>query len=86
MLFCGQYFIPLNTFLRQGKDPEPDPPISLMDPEPGSPKTCGSGSESGSPTLGSSVADPDPHVLGLPGSVSTTYESGSGSFYHQAKP
>jgi hypothetical protein len=32
-----------------------------------------------------SVADPDPYVLGPPGSVSQRYGSGSGSFYHQAK-
>ncbi len=44
---------------------------------------------------GSSVADPDPHVFGPPGSGSTSQRygsgsgscsgSGSGSFYHQAK-
>ena len=39
----------------------------------------------------SSVADPDPHVFGPPGSTSQRYGSGSGScsgfgsFYHQAK-
>jgi hypothetical protein len=81
MLFCRQYFSPLNTFMRKGKDP--DPTLSLMDPDPGGPKTCRS--ESGSPTLGSSVADPDPYVFGLPGSVSTRNGSGSGSLYHQAK-
>ncbi len=34
-----------------------------------------------------SVADPDPHVFGPPGSgsISQRYGSGSGSFYHQAK-
>ncbi len=34
-----------------------------------------------------SVADPDPHVFGPPGSGSTSqrYGSGSGSFYHHAK-
>ncbi len=45
ILFCRHYFSPLNTFMRKGKDPEPDP---------GGPKTCGScgsGSGSGSPTL-----------------------------------
>jgi hypothetical protein len=56
MLFCRQYFSPLNTFMRKGKDP--DPSLSLMDPNSGGPKTSGSGF--GSPTLGSSVADPDP--------------------------
>jgi hypothetical protein len=25
MLFAGIYFSPLNTFMRKGKDPEPDP-------------------------------------------------------------
>ncbi len=37
------------------------------------------------PSLLISVADPD--VFGLPGSVGRTYgsDSGSGSFYHQAK-
>ncbi len=34
-----------------------------------------------------SVADPDPHVFGTPGSGSTgqRYGSGSGSFHHHAK-
>ncbi len=34
-----------------------------------------------------SVADPDPHVFGPPGSGSTSqmYGSGSGSLYHHAK-
>jgi hypothetical protein len=44
-------------------------------------------------SLSSSVADPDPHVFGPPGSGSTSqrygsgscYGSGSGSFYHHAK-
>jgi hypothetical protein len=54
MLFCRHYFSPLNTFMRKGKDP--DPQLLLMDPDPGGPKTCGScgygfGSGSGSPTL-----------------------------------
>jgi hypothetical protein len=34
--------------MRREKDPDPDPYLELMDPEPGSLKTCGSGS----PTLG----------------------------------
>ncbi len=47
--FCLQaVFIPLNTCIRKGKDPEPDPYLWLVDPDPGGPKTCGS---SGSPTL-----------------------------------
>jgi hypothetical protein len=25
MLFCRHYFSPLNTFMRKGKDPDPDP-------------------------------------------------------------
>jgi hypothetical protein len=29
--------------MRKGKDPEPDPYIWLMDPDPGDPKTCRSG-------------------------------------------
>ncbi len=33
--------------MRKGKDPEPDPHLWLMNPDPGGPKTCGSGS----PTL-----------------------------------
>ncbi len=41
--------------MRKEKDPEPDPDpyLSLMDlePDPEGPKTCGSGSRSGSPTL-----------------------------------
>ncbi len=53
--FCRQYFSPLNTLMRKGKDTEsdPDPYLSLIDPDPGGPKTCGSrsGSGSGSPTL-----------------------------------
>jgi hypothetical protein len=39
--------------------------------------------------LYTSVADPDPHVFGPPGSgsgsTSQRYRSGSGSFYHHAK-
>jgi hypothetical protein len=34
-------------------------------------------------TVTNSVVDPDPNVFGPPGSVGTSY--GSGSFYHQAK-
>jgi hypothetical protein len=48
----------LNTFMRKGKHPEPDPYLSLMDPnpdpEPGGPKTCGS------PTLFIGGGDPGP--------------------------
>ncbi len=33
--------------MRKGKDPDPNPDLWLMDPDPGDPKTCGSGS----PTL-----------------------------------
>ncbi len=57
-LFCKHYFNLLNTFMRKGKDPNPEldpgPYLWLMDPapDPGGPKTCGSsGSGSGSPTL-----------------------------------
>jgi hypothetical protein len=73
MIFCKQYF---NTFMRKGKDPEPDPYLLLMDLDPKGPKTCRScGSRSGSPThptfLGFSIPDlgseffpsriPEPH-------------------------
>ena len=53
ILFCGQYFSPLITCMWKGKDPEPDPYLWLMDPNPdsGGPKTCESGSVSGSPIL-----------------------------------
>ena len=37
ILLCKHFFTPLNTFMRKGKDPEPDPYLWLMD--------------SGSPTL-----------------------------------
>ncbi len=47
ILFCKHYVSPLNASMRKGKDQDPD--IWLMDPDPGGPKTCGSGS--GSPTL-----------------------------------
>ncbi len=50
MLFCRHYFSLLNTFMRKGKDTDPDPYLWLMDPDPGGPKTCGSFG-SGSPTL-----------------------------------
>jgi hypothetical protein len=38
MLFCRPYFSPLNTFMRKGKDTDPDPHLGLMDPDPGGPK------------------------------------------------
>ncbi len=43
ILWCRHYFSPLNTFMRKGKDPDPDPYIWLMDlePDPGGLKTCG---------------------------------------------
>ncbi len=45
ILFCRHYFSPLNTSMRKGKDPDPDPYyLRLMDPEPG----------------GQKHADPDP--------------------------
>jgi hypothetical protein len=31
--------------MRKGKDPARDPYLCLMDPDPGGPKTCGSGSK-----------------------------------------
>ncbi len=66
--FASIHFRPLNTFMRKGKDPEPDPYLWLMDPDPGGPKTCGS-CGSGSPTL-----QPPCPKLGLsPGSVEETH-------------
>ncbi len=47
IIFCMNYFSPLNTFMRKGKDP--DPYFWLIDPDPG-PITCGS-CGSGFPTL-----------------------------------
>ncbi len=44
ILFCWHNFSPLNTSMRKGKEPDPDPWLWLMDPDPGAPKTCGSGS------------------------------------------
>jgi hypothetical protein len=40
----SHYFSLLNTFIKKGKDPDPDPYLLLMDPDPGGPKTCGSSS------------------------------------------
>ncbi len=53
ILFCRQYFSPLITCMWIGKDPEQDPYLWIMDPNPdsGGPKTCESGSVSGSPIL-----------------------------------
>ncbi len=49
ILFGKHYFSPLNSDMRKGKDPKPDPDpyLWLTDLDPISPKTCGSGS----PTL-----------------------------------
>jgi hypothetical protein len=52
LIFCKNfifrpYFCLLNTSMRKGKDPEPDPYLMDSDPDPGGPKTCGSKS----PTL-----------------------------------
>ncbi len=47
ILFCKHYFSPLNTFMSKGKDPDPeqdpelDPYLWLMDPDPDRTKTCG---------------------------------------------
>ncbi len=41
MLFCRHYFSPLNTFMRKGKDPDPEPETYLRQMDPGGPKTCG---------------------------------------------
>ncbi len=35
ILFCRHCFSPLNIFMRKGKDPDPDPYLWLMDPNPG---------------------------------------------------
>jgi hypothetical protein len=48
IVFSKQYFSPLNNFMGKGKDP--DPYLSLIDPDPGGPKTC-KYCRSGSPTL-----------------------------------
>ena len=37
ILFCRHYFSPLNTFMRKGKGPNPEPYLLLMDPDPGGP-------------------------------------------------
>jgi hypothetical protein len=52
ILFCRHHFSQLNTFMRKGKvsDPNTDPYLSLMDPDPGGPETCGP-CGSGSPML-----------------------------------
>ncbi len=55
ILFSRNNFSQLNTFMRKGKDPEPDPHLLLMDP--GGIKTWGSGSGSGSPTRASTFLD-----------------------------
>ncbi len=44
ILICKHYFRPLNTYMRKGKDPDPEPYILLSDRNPGGPKRCGSGS------------------------------------------
>ncbi len=56
ILFCNHYFSQLNTFMRKGKDPDPDPYLLLIDPDPGGPKACGS-CGSGSSTLHSPNQD-----------------------------
>jgi hypothetical protein len=38
MLFCRHYFSPPNTFMRKGKDPDPDLHLWLMHPWSGRPK------------------------------------------------
>jgi hypothetical protein len=38
ILFCKHYFSPLNTFMRKGKDPDPELYLCLMDPDPGGQK------------------------------------------------
>ncbi len=39
ILFCKHYFSPLNTFMRKGKDPHPDPYLWPTDSDQGDPKT-----------------------------------------------
>jgi hypothetical protein len=54
MLFCRHYFSLLDTLMRKGKDPVPDPHLLLIDPDRDGQKTCGcygSDSGSGSPTM-----------------------------------
>ncbi len=33
-MLCSHYFSPLDTLMRQGKDPEPDPSLWLTNPDP----------------------------------------------------
>ncbi len=56
ILFCRHYFNPLNTFMRKGKDPDPDTYLWQMDSDPGGLKTCGS-CGSWSPTLRNLLTD-----------------------------
>ncbi len=56
ILFCRHYFNPLNTFMRKGKDPDPDTYLWQMDSDPGGLKTCGS-CRSWSPTLRNLLTD-----------------------------
>ncbi len=54
LLFFRHYSSPLNTFMRKGKDPDPDPYLWPMDPDLVGPKKCGS-CGSGSPTLENTI-------------------------------
>ncbi len=58
------------------KDPELDPYLSLIVPDPGGPKSCGSGSGSGSPTLVSRDGNNTTTDLGAP---TASLRAGSGS-------
>ncbi len=51
ILFCNPYISQLHTFMRKGKDLDPDPYLLLRDPDAdsGGPKTYGSRCESGTP-------------------------------------
>jgi hypothetical protein len=53
MLFCRHYFSPLNTFMRKGKDLDPDPHLWLMDP-------AWKAQKHADPAYPDLVPDPDP--------------------------
>ena len=81
--FVKHYFSPLNTSMEKGKhlEPDPDPYLRLVDPDPGGPKTCGS-CGSGSPALQNSRNQGVSNIFCLLveryGTVQTNDGSGSG--------